>query len=129
MFPSRRKLLAEKARLGRWGERRAERFLKNQGLRTLTRNFSCKTGELDLIMVDPEGAIVFIEVKTRADEAFSPAEAAITSRKKHRMVRAARYFLSTHDLQDRSYRFDVVVVILGPAGPPEMRHYPSAFVP
>jgi putative endonuclease len=126
---NRRKLLADRARLGRWGERRCERFLKAKGLRTLTRNFSCQTGELDLVMVDPEGVLVFVEVKTRTDEGFSPAEAAVTGRKKHRMARAARYFLATHDIQDRPCRFDVVTIIVGQSGRPVIRHYENAFSP
>lgn len=128
-FLNRRKLLAERARLGRWGEKRGQRYLRNLGLRTLDRNFSCKTGELDLIMVDCDGTLVFVEIKTRADERFSPAEAAITWRKKRRMIRAAHYFLVSHDLQDRPCRFDVLVIVLGQAGRPEIRHYPNAFVP
>jgi putative endonuclease len=129
MIFNRRRLRADRDRLGRWGQKRCERFLKNKGLRTLTRNFSCKTGEIDLVMVDPDGTLVFVEVKTRADEAFVPAEASITAPKKQRMTRAAQYFLTVHRIDDRPYRFDVVAVILPPAGPPEIRHYEAAFTP
>jgi len=129
MLWNRRRLLTDRAQLGRWGEKRSERFLTAKGFRTLTRNFTCKTGEIDLVMVDPAGALVFVEVKTRASEAFSPATAAITSRKKHRMTRAARYFLASHDIQDRPCRFDVVTIVLGPSGRPEIEHYENAFVP
>jgi putative endonuclease len=129
MILNRRKLLADRDQLGRWGQKRCERFLKNKGLRTLTRNFSCKTGELDLVMVDTDGMLVFVEVKTRAGEAFVPAEASITSAKKRRMARAAKYFQAVHKIDDRPCRFDVVAIILGPAGPPEIRHYEAAFTP
>jgi len=124
-----RRLLADKARLGRWGEKRGERFLKRKGLKTLTRNFLCKTGELDLVMVDTDGTLVFVEVKTRANEDFSPSESAVTSTKRRRMVRTARYFLASHEIEERPYRFDVVTVVLAEKGPAEVRHYPSAFVP
>ena len=126
---NRRKLLADRARLGRWGEKRSERFLKGKGFKTLTRNFSCRTGELDLVMVDPDGAIVFVEVKTRASEQFACAEAMITPGKKRRIKRAARYFLACHEIQDRICRFDVVTILLGPSGRPEIRHYENAFAP
>lgn len=129
MLLNRRRLLTDRVRLGRWGESRCERYLKAKGFKSLTRNFSCNTGELDLVMVDPDGTLVFIEVKTRADEGFSPVEAAITSRKKRRMVRAARYFLAVHDIQDRPYRFDVVTIVLGRSDRPVVRHYENAFVP
>lgn len=129
MFPNRNKLLTDKALLGRWGEKRCEKFLKRKGLKSLARNFTCKTGEIDLIMVDSDKTIVFVEVKTRADETFSPSESAITSAKKTRMQRAARYFLSIHNIEDRPFRFDVVTIILGRKGRPEIRHYENAFVP
>jgi len=80
-------------------------------------------------MVDSDGTLVFVEVKTRANEDFSPAESAVTGTKRARMVRAARYFLAVHEIEDRPYRFDVVTVVLAEKGPAEVRHYPSAFVP
>ena len=129
MWFSRRRLRADRARLGRWGEKRSERFLKGKGYRTLTRNFSCQTGELDLVMVDPEGAIVFVEVKTRSSERFASTEAIITSAKKRRVRRAARYFLLCHGIGERVCRFDVVIVVLDDSGPPEIRHYEDAFTP
>ena len=68
--------------LGQWGEKRAEKFLRKKGFKILTRNFNCKTGEIDLIMTDSDRTIVFVEVKTSADEVFADAESAITEDKK-----------------------------------------------
>lgn len=129
LLSNKRRLLADKKRLGRWGEKRCERFLKRQGLKTLARNFRCKTGELDRVMVDTDGTLVFVEVKTRANEDFGPSESAITSTKKTRMFRAARYFLATHHIEDRPYRFDVVIIVLDEKGPAQIRHYENAFTP
>lgn len=126
---NRRKLQADRKLLGRWGEKRCESFLKRKGLKVLARNFSCKTGEIDLVMVDTDGSIVFVEVKTRADETFQPAESVITPAKKAKSFRTARYFLATHDIQDRPFRFDVVTIVLGRTGPPKITHYENAFVP
>ena len=124
---NRRRLLADKDLLGRWGERRCEKFLKAKGLKKLTRNFSCKAGEIDLIMVDFDGTIVFVEVKTRADESFEPAESVITLPKKDRMYITAQHFLKTYKIEDRPCRFDVVTVVLGQTGPVQIRHYENAF--
>jgi len=115
--------------LGRWGEKRCEKFLKRKGLKTLTRNFYCKTGEIDLIMVDSDGTLVFVEVKTRANEDFSPSESAVTKAKKTRMLRTVRYFLATNNIEDRPFRFDVVTIVLGEKSPEQIRHYENAFVP
>jgi putative endonuclease len=125
---NRRKLLSDKKLFGRWGEKRCRKFLAAKGLRKLASNYCCKTGEIDLIMVDASGAIVFVEVKTRRDESFTAAEDVITAPKRLRMTRTARYFLSSYDIQNRPYRFDVVTVVLGEKGPPQIKHYENAFV-
>ncbi len=125
---NRRKLLADRKLLAQWGERCCERLLKKKGLKKLARNFSCKAGEIDIIMVAANRAIVFVEVKTRAGESFEPVESAITSAKKAKLTRAARYFLATHNIDSRPYRFDVVAIVLGRSGRPQVRHYENAFV-
>ena len=126
---NRGRLLADQKKFGRWGERRCESFLKKKGFKKLARNFSCKSGEIDLIMVDTKGAIVFVEVKTRANEAFEPAESVITPAKRTKLNRAARYFLTIHNIENRPFRFDVVTIVLGQKGRPQIKHYENAFVP
>ncbi len=126
---NRKRLLADRDLLGRWGERQCAGFLRKKGLKKLTANFSCKAGEIDLVMVDSDGSIVFVEVKTRADETFGPVESAITPAKKAKLFRTADYFLAAHNIEDRPCRFDVVTIVLGPKGPAQIRHYPNAFVP
>ena len=126
---NKRRLLADRTLLGRWGEKYCLRFLKRKGLKKLTRNFSCKTGEIDLIMVDADRAIVFVEVRTRADETFGPAESSITHSKKARLLRTAQYFLATNNIENRPFRFDVVTIVLNRTGRPLIRHYENAFVP
>jgi putative endonuclease len=126
---NRRKLLSDRKLLGRWGEKQCEKFLRRKGFKKLARNFSCKTGEIDLVMVDCDRSIVFVEVKTRADESFTPAENVVTYAKKIRMNRAARYFIASHNIEERPFRFDVVTVVLGQAGPVQIKHYENVFVP
>ncbi len=124
---NKQKLFTDSKRFGKWGEKRCEKFLKRKGLKPLARNFSCKTGEIDLVMVDTDGTVVFIEVKTRANEDFAAVENLITFAKKSRMVKAARYFLQIHNIEDRPCRFDVVTVIINQTGKEQIRHYESAF--
>lgn len=123
-----KRLLSDSKLLGRWGEKRSEKFLKNKGLHTLARNFSCKMGEIDLIMIDGDGAVVFIEVKCRAKEDFTPAETLVTTDKQNKMNYTAQYFLRIHDIKDRPYRFDIVTVVLDSAGHEHINHYQNAFV-
>jgi len=103
-------------------------FLEANGLRLLARNASARGGELDLVMADGR-AIVFVEVKSRRDEDFTPAVRAVTTHKKKMLYRTAKCFLRQYHLLDRPLRFDVVTVILGRTGSPEIRHYRNAFVP
>ena len=129
MLLKKQKLLNDRERLGRWGEKRCEKFLKRKGLKTLTRNFSCKTGELDLVMVDTDSTIVFVEVRTKAASDFATPEDSITKPKKTRLLRTARYFLATNNIEDRPYRFDIVAIVLSQSAKPKINHYKNAFVP
>jgi putative endonuclease len=124
----RKKLLADPHRLGRWGQNRAETFLKRHRLRTLARNFAFSGGELDLVMGDDNGTIVFVEVKTRRDETFILAVAAVNAKKRRHITRTAKCFLKQFKISDRPLRFDIVTVILGDRGKPQIQHYPNAFV-
>jgi len=126
---NRQKLLADAKLLGKWGEKYGRRFLKRRGLRPLAHGFSCKAGEIDLIMAEPDRTIVFIEVKTRADEKFASAETSVTAPKQTRLARTAKYFLAVHKIEDRPCRFDVLTIVLGQKGKPKIKHYKNAFVP
>lgn len=77
----RAKVPQDAAELGRWGEDQACRFLQGKGFTTIARNWRFGKGELDLVMADGR-AIVFIEIKSRADEDFVPARLSITTKKK-----------------------------------------------
>jgi putative endonuclease len=123
----RKSLRAAPARLGRWGQDQAERYLKRRGCKTLTRNFAFEGGEVDLVMAEPGGALVFVEVKTRRSEDFLPALAAVNQDKKRKIIRTAKRFLRQFKVSDRPLRFDIVTVVLGIKGPPDIQHYPNVF--
>ncbi|MHC4552801.1 MAG: YraN family protein [Planctomycetota bacterium] len=125
----RKRLLDDPKRLGRWGQNRCERFLKRSGCRTIARNYAFRGGELDLVMADKDGTLVFVEVKTRRDEEFAEAKSAVNSKKKQKMTRTAKRFLKDFGVSDRPLRFDVLTVILGQTGKPVINHYPNAFIP
>lgn len=122
-------MLSDAKLLGKWGEKRCEMFLKKKGLRNLARNFSCACGEIDLVMADADGTIVFVEVKTRASEDFEPVESVITPAKKAKLTRTAHYFLKTYNINNRPCRFDIAAIVIGQTGPEQIRHYENAFVP
>ncbi|AQT69883.1 hypothetical protein STSP2_03083 [Anaerohalosphaera lusitana] len=129
-FPAlRKRLRSNSAKLGKWGEKKSLKFLKNKGLKPITTNFRGRSGEIDLIMSDTDGRIIFVEVKTRASEHKALAHTAVTPRKQKHLIRTARDFCRQYSLNDRPMRFDVIAVVLPATGPAEIRHYENAFRP
>ena len=123
----RRWLRADPKRLGRWGERYAGRYLRRLGFKILTRNWKCRAGEIDLIAVDNAGPVVFVEIKTRRDEVWAPAQDAVSYGKQHNMSKVARQFVKKYKLDNRPLRFDVIAVVLREKGAVELRRYENAF--
>lgn len=97
-------------------EARARQFLQRQRLRFVACNVSCRGGEIDLVMRDRDGALVFVEVRARAQRRYGGAAASIGWQKKRRIVRAAQYYLATRggNLQEPpACRFDVIAFEAG----------------
>jgi len=95
--------------LGKEGEDQAARFLMKQGYRIIERNYRTRSGEIDLIALH-DGAVVFIEVKTRTSNAFGAPELAVNPRKQQRMVKAALGYIKYKKLYQVPCRFDVVAI-------------------
>lgn len=95
--------------LGREGEDRAAQFLKKQGYKILERNYSTPQGEIDLIALH-RGEVVFVEVKTRTNEAYGAPELAVNPRKQQRMIKAALGYIKYKKLHQVPCRFDVVAI-------------------
>lgn len=98
--------------LGDAAEQAACQHLEKAGLRLLERNYRTPGrggGEIDLIMRAPDGTVVFVEVRRRADARFGGAAASVGATKRARIVFAARHYLARHG-GDPACRFDVVTV-------------------
>ncbi|WP_341313614.1 YraN family protein [Paraburkholderia sp. IMGN_8] len=97
-------------------EARALEFLQRQRLRFVARNVLCRGGEIDLVMRERDGALVFVEVRARAQRHYGGAAASIGWHKKQRLVRAARHYLATrsrHSRDEPACRFDVIAFEAG----------------
>ena len=89
-------------------EAAAERWLIAQGMRFVERNFSCKAGEIDLVMRDGE-QLVFVEVRFRHADRFGSALESVTRNKQQKVVRAAQYFIAVQPKwRNCACRFDVL---------------------
>ncbi len=104
------KLKAKAAHLirGESTEDEAYKFLVSKGLKPVCRNFRCKQGELDLIMLDNE-TLVIIEVRFRKTDKYGSAVESVTRTKQSRIIAATHIYLSTYNT-DRPIRFDVVAI-------------------
>jgi putative endonuclease len=93
-------------------EEAALAHLQRHGLRLVQRNFRTPGrggGEVDLIMREPDGTLVFVEVRQRASASRGGAGASITGVKQRRIVFAARHFLLRLG-SEPPCRFDVVLL-------------------
>jgi putative endonuclease len=95
---------------GRAAENFACEFLQKQGLQLLQRNYSCKLGEIDLVMQTAEYCI-FVEVRFRRHRQYGGALESITPAKQRRLILAASHFLQQRPAYaSMPCRFDVVAV-------------------
>ena len=100
----------EKQTSGRQAEDLALRYLERQGLRLLQRNWLCRCGELDLVMLDGD-TVVFIEVRYRRHSAWGGALESIDGRKQQKLIRAAQLFLQKESRwSNHPCRFDAVAI-------------------
>lgn len=100
---------------GAQAEERALHWLLRHGLTLEARNYrvargpSARGGEVDLVMREPDGTLVFVEVRARSSASHGGAAASVTGAKQRRCIYAAQhYLLRCHPLPP--CRFDVVAI-------------------
>jgi putative endonuclease len=101
----------DRRRLGQLGEAAAAAHLEALGYRLRDRGYRCPLGEIDLVM-EEASELVFVEVKTRSNFRFGLPHEAVSRAKQRKLGRAALWYCHHHQLGDRSYRFDVVEVLV-----------------
>jgi len=101
--------------LGDEGEVQALAHLKRHGLTLVRRNYRVARGprlhggEVDLILRDMDGTLVFVEVRSRKGGGFGGAAASIGRGKRRSIVLAAQSFLQAM-ASPPPCRFDVVTI-------------------
>ena len=95
---------------GNKAETQAAAYLSGQGLVLLERNFSCKLGEIDLIMRDNQ-TLIFVEVRLRHNPHFGSGAETVTIYKQRKIIKTAQYYLQTHaNVENLDCRFDVISI-------------------
>jgi putative endonuclease len=103
-----------KIQRGASAEADAARLLATAGYRIVERNFRCKAGELDIIARDGD-VLVFVEVRSRADDEHGSALEMIRRNKQRRVARVAACYLEAMAPVFDECRFDVVAITAGEA--------------
>lgn len=101
--------------LGQQGEQLAADHLKRKGARLLARNYRSSLGELDLVM-EHEGDLVGVEVKTRRPGQPGLPEEAVNRVKMERLERLLAQFADETDRAEAGWRIDVVAIEITPEG-------------
>ena len=115
--------------LGQKGETLAAEYLTKNGYRIVLTNFKVPvgrngqgaqvTGEIDIVALDEE-TLCFVEVKTRRSADFTPIITAVDLRKQRQITRTAKIYRRIFGVIERSYRFDVVTVLMPENSDPEI---------
>ena len=106
---------AKGATTGTAAEDRAAAWLQARGLVLVQRNYrvargpSARGGEIDLVMRDRDGTLVFVEVRQRRGITHGGAAASVTTAKQRRLVLAARHYLLRFAAPPPC-RFDVLAI-------------------
>ena len=90
-------------------ESRACRLLESEGCRILKRNYRFGHIDIDIIARDPDGTLIFAEVKYRAKARPQHPLQAVDTVKQRNMSKAAVSYLYSRGLNfDTPCRFDVI---------------------
>jgi putative endonuclease len=112
---------SEHLRTGERGEILAARFLEEQGLVILSKNWRCPEGELDLVLTDGRVLIV-CEVKTRTSDNYGTPAEAVDDAKASRIRRLARRWRALHNAANVETRYDIVAILWPPDDKPQVKH-------
>ena len=114
-------------RRGKRGEDLACRFLRRRGYKVLYRNFRGRRGgEIDIVCRDRD-TLVFVEVKTRADEDFGRPFETLRRDQRERISMGGLAWLRLLDNPEILFRFDIVEVVLAKNEAPHFELIQNAF--
>lgn len=118
---------ARRLTIGQQAENQALAYLEHQGLHLVQRHYqvargpSREAGEIDLIMRDRDGTLVFVEVRARTHADYGGAAASVNRAKRRKLIWIARHYLQQLNPWPPC-RFDVIAITAH-----ELTWLPAAF--
>lgn len=94
---------------GKYGEDLAVSYLKKKGFEILERNYRHRRGEIDIIALEANNLLVFIEVKLRKDVGFGQPETFVSNAQKRMVVDTAEEYIFAINWQ-KDIRFDIIAI-------------------
>lgn len=112
---------------GTKGELLSKKYLEDKGYEILEENWTFKKAEIDLIAYK-DSIIIFVEVKTRSNNAFAEPEDFVHHNKQKQMALAADEYVHLMG-HPHEIRFDIISILFDKFGEHIIRHTEDAFWP
>ncbi len=111
-----RRFFCKKARnyasdVGLKSESIAVSYLKQKGIKILARNWRYKHYEIDIIGLDAQNTLVFVEVRARADHAKQSGYYTVDQKKKRALKMAVKAYIQNFPKKSKvslGFRFDII---------------------
>ncbi len=116
----------DRAARGKHFEALARLRLEDRGLKLVAKNYRCRWGEIDLVMLD-KSSLVFVEVRFRGRGSYLSGADSVDQKKQKKLCRSAMYYLATKATADTPARFDVVSISQSTSEQPEFEWIKNAF--
>ena len=103
-------MTTEKKERGQLSEDLVAVFLKKNGFTILARNFTVRSGEIDIV-ARKDNVFHFVEVKSIKDTEWADLSEIVSRSKRRKICSAALIFAKQKNIMDQSISFDVAAVI------------------
>lgn len=128
--------MAKHIKIGEIGENIAWGYLKDNGYKLVDRNYREKYGEIDIIAINTNKILTFIEVKTLRNLSFSDVDNSAvmgitpednaTFRKLEKVRKVAEMYANKNPkliYKDRGWQVDLIAINMADEKHYKMRHY------
>lgn len=115
-----KKNIPEHLKLGIYGENLACEFLEQKGYKITERNKRYRNGEIDIIS-QYDGDVVFVEVRTRRENPYMPADTTVGPEKIKRLMNAVNNWVTSNNYTG-FYRIDLIAITVSENKPDSIEH-------